>query len=131
MSIESAVRRLCEKGGVEADTLRVLAARNGVAWSSELPMDLTEMYDFLGTRSEASREEVERALKKLASDGLVSLENRKRTAGVSGEPAKDILVNVNDLRGLRLALTQDDIYRRYNYGRYTRVRDALERKGQA
>ena len=131
MSIEPAVHRLCEKGGVEADILRVLAAQNGVAWSSELPMDLTEMYDFLGTGSEASRQDVERALKKLASDGLVSLENRKRTTAVSGGPAKDTLVNVNDLHGLRLALTRDDIYRQYSYGRYTRIKDALERKGQA
>lgn len=115
---------------MEADILRVLAAQSGVSWMSEFSMDLTEMYDFLGTSSEASREDLERALKKLASEGLVSLEKRRK-AGISGEAVKDVLVNVKDLHGLRLALTQDEAYRRYSYGRYTRVKEALEKKGQS
>lgn len=131
MTVEAVVRKLCEEGGAEADILRVLGAQNGVSWMSELSMDLREMDDFLGTSSEVSRKDVERALKKLSSQGLVSLEKRKRRVGVSGETIKDVLVKVNDLRGLRLALTRDEAYRRYSYGRYTLIRDALEKKGQA
>jgi len=125
------VRKLCKEGGLEADILRVLAAQNGVSWGSEVSIDLVEMYDFLETSSQASENDVESALKKLASEGLVSLERRKRGSGASGEPVNDVLVNVNDLRGLRLALAGDEVYRRYSYARYKRIKDALEGKSQS
>jgi len=131
MDLEAAVRGLCEEGGLEADILRVLAAQNGVSWGSEVSIDLVEMYDFLGTSPQASEKDVESALKKLASEGLVSLEKRKRGSGGSGEPVNDVLVGVNDLRGLRLALAGDEVYRRYSYARYTRIKDALEGRSEA
>jgi len=130
MNLETVVQKLCDEGGVEADILRLLAAQNGVSWGSELSIDLTEMNDLLGTTSPASVKDVETALKKLASEGLVSLEKRKKAAGVSGEPVSDVLVTVCDLHGLRLALTRDESYRRYSYERYSRIKDALEKKGQ-
>ena len=131
MNLDTAVQKLCQEGGVEADILRLLAAQNGVSWGSEVSIDLVEMYDFLGTSPQASEKDVESALEKLASEGLVSLERRKRGSGASGEPVNDVLVNVNDLRGLRLALAGDEGYRRYSYARYMRIKDALEGRSQA
>ncbi|QOJ79475.1 hypothetical protein IG193_03165 [Infirmifilum lucidum] len=98
-----------EASRLKLDVLRALVVFGGSLWLSEIPSSIERLY--LGERAAPSTSDVKKALKDLASRGLVRTEERVRgTDKPQGE--KDVLVLLADGR-VRGSLLSDEVLNRY------------------
>jgi len=116
VSLELEIRRLLrgndELSKLKADILRALAIFDGISWMSELIPDIVKIHnyslDYLPTD-----EMVDEALQQLEAEGLLLIEPRMRGGFTAGEVYVDKLIRLKDLKAIKDALAQDEVYKNY------------------
>jgi len=108
--------------GLMADLIRVLAVYKGVSWRSELFVDLSKMYEFLGRVETVNPRLLDEALERLSSEGLIRVEERVRGLMLSPGTYRDKLIHLVDLPDVMRVLVRDRCFREYMRDRYERVR---------
>ena len=112
MEIRRLLRGNDELSKLKADILRALAIFDGISWMSELIPDIVKIHnyslDYLPTD-----EMVDEALQQLEAEGLILIEPRMRGGFTAGEVYVDKLIRLKDLKTIKDALAQDEVYKNY------------------
>ena len=112
MEIRRLLRGNDELSKLKADILRALAIFDGISWMSELIPDIVKIHnyslDYLPTD-----EMIDEALQQLEAEGLLLIEPRMRGGFTAGEVYVDKLIRLKDLKAIKDALAQDEVYKNY------------------
>jgi len=114
-----------EEAEVVKDVLRALAIFHGVLWESELLEDIMKVRDYQ-LPYVPSPDKLKRAVDKLASLGLVEVEERTRGSIVSPATYTDRLIKIKNLVAVKNALLHDSVYMRALNARARALREAMK-----
>jgi len=114
-----------ELSKMKMNVVRALAVYKGVSWKTELFLDLVKLLQFLGQPDIIEPRILDKALDSLASDGIISVEDRTRGAMLKKGICKDQLLRLNDLVDVRSVLEKDPVFAQYMHSRDKMIRDAL------
>jgi len=111
--------------GIVGDVLRVLAIHHGVAWRSELLVDLAKFYRFRLRQQAIVRHSVDSAVRRLEELDLLTVEERRRGSVTDSRTYSETLIRLRDTKAVRTALLSDVAFASYWYDRQQTIQDRL------
>ncbi|MDH5362311.1 MAG: hypothetical protein OEW84_03250 [Aigarchaeota archaeon] len=114
--------------GIVGDALRVLAIHHGVAWRSELLVDLAKFCRFQLRQDLIAPRSVDSAVRRLKELDLLTVEERRRGSVTDSRTYSETLIRLRDTEAVRTALLSDPAFARYWYHRQQTIQDRLSRE---
>ena len=122
--------RQTELSKMKANIVRVLTVYKGASWKTELFLDLAKLSEFLGEPNVIKPRILNKALGSLSSEGIITIEDKKRGAMLKQGVYADQLIRLNDLAKVKSALEKDPVFSRYTHNRDRMIKDALSERRQ-